>query len=244
MARGFDGKSALVSGGARGIGAEIAAQLIAEGAEVVIGDIDEARGSALADSLGGRARFVRLDVTRERDWRAAVAEADREGRFRLLANNAGKMVLKPLLETDVETFEDHFRINQLGIFLGMKSAAAAMRVHGGGAIVNMASVAGMRGMPGGVAYAGNKWAVRGMTRVAAGELGSDRIRVNSVNPGAVRTDLTASLGEEELARREALVPLGRFSTPAEVAKAVLFLLSDDAETISGAELKVDGGFFQ
>ena len=244
MARGFEGKSALVSGGARGIGAEIAAQLIAEGAEVVIGDIDEARGRAVADSLGGRARFVRLDVTREQDWLAAVAEADREGRFRLLANNAGKMVLKPLLETDVETFEDHFRVNQLGIFLGMKSAAAAMRANGGGAIVNMASVAGMRGMPGGVAYAGNKWEVRGMTRVAAGELGSDRIRVNSVNPGAVRTDLTASLGEEELARREALVPLGRFSTPAEVAKAVLFLLSDDAATISGAELKVDGGFFQ
>jgi 3alpha(or 20beta)-hydroxysteroid dehydrogenase len=220
----------------------MARALAAEGAEVIIGDILEDEGAALAREIGDQARFVRLDVTREEDWIAAVAQANLGGRFSLLANNAGKMVLKPLLETDVGMFEDHFRVNQLGIFLGMKTAAKAMRTNGGGSIVNTASVAGMRGMPGGVAYSGNKWAVRGMTRVAAGELGPFNIRVNSVNPGVVRTDLTAFIGDEELNRRETQVPLGRFSTPEEIAKGALFLLSDDAATITGAELKIDGGF--
>jgi len=239
MAR-FDGKTILISGGARGQGASEARLLVAQGAKVVISDVLENEGNALARQLGGAAKFVRHDVTSESEWARAVQTAEGFGGLHGLINNAG--IFKPayLGETDLELWERHLRINQTGCFLGMKAVVGAMQKSGGGSIVNISSVAGLRGSPAAFAYSATKWALRGMTKAAAMDLAKHKIRVNSVHPGPIDTEMLAFWTEEQRAARLKSVPMRRMGTADEVAQLVLFLLSDEASYITGAEVAIDG----
>jgi 3alpha(or 20beta)-hydroxysteroid dehydrogenase len=240
MAR-FDNKIILISGGARGQGAAEARMLVAEGAKVVIGDVLDAEGKRLAAELGPAVRYVHQDVTSEADWAAAIGAAEAFGGLHGMVNNAGIYIPKTLAETDTALFERHFRINQLGCFIGMRDVAGPMERSGGGAIVNISSVAGLRGSPGAIAYSATKWALRGMTKAAAVEYAPRRIRVNSVHPGPIDTEMLNVRTPEQNQRRVAMVPMQRMGTAEEVAKLVLFLLSDDAAYITGAEVSIDGG---
>ncbi|MBV8612169.1 MAG: glucose 1-dehydrogenase [Acetobacteraceae bacterium] len=237
----FQNKVVLISGGARGQGAAEARMIVAEGGRVVIGDVLDAEGQRLAGELGDSAVFLRQDVTEEADWARAVEAAERLGGLRGMVNNAGIYVPATLLETDQALFERHMRINQLGCFLGMKAVAGAMERAGGGSIVNISSVAGLRGSPGAIAYSATKWALRGMTKAAAIELAPHGIRVNSVHPGPIDTEMLKVRTPEQNARRVQQVPMLRMGTAEEVARLVLFLLSDDSAYITGAEVSIDGG---
>lgn len=234
-------KVILISGGARGQGAAEARLFVAEGARVVIGDVLDTEGRQLAGELGGAARFVHQDVTRESDWEAAINAAEAFGGLHGLVNNAGIYQPKRLMETDAELFERHMRINQLGCFLGMKCVVPLMERSGGGSIVNISSVAGLRGSPGAIAYSATKWALRGMTKAAAIDLAPQRIRVNSVHPGPIDTEMLKVRTPEQNERRLQLVPMKRMGTAEEVAQLVLFLLSDESGYITGAEVAIDGG---
>jgi 3alpha(or 20beta)-hydroxysteroid dehydrogenase len=240
MAR-FDGKVILISGGARGQGEAEARMLAAEGGRVVIGDILESDGRQLAAELGEAAVFLHHDVTEEADWIEAVETAERLGGLHGLVNNAAIYLPRTLMETDAALFEQHMRVNQLGCFLGMKSVVSAMERSGGGSIVNISSVAGLRGSPGAIAYSATKWALRGMTKAAAIDLAPRNIRVNSVHPGPIDTEMLKVRSPEENLRRIEMVPMHRMGTAEEVAKLVLFLLSDDSAYITGAEMAIDGG---
>jgi len=240
MAR-FQDKVVLISGGARGQGAAEARLLVAEGAKVVLGDVLEQEGKRLADELGPAAIFLRQDVTDEADWAKAVDAAQALGGLHGMVNNAGIFIPRPLLETDAALFERHMRINQLGCFLGMKAVAGLMERSGGGSIVNISSVAGLRGSPNAIAYSATKWALRGMTKAAAIELAPHRIRVNSVHPGPIDTEMLKVRTPEENQRRAQQVPMKRLGTAEEVAKLVLFLLSDESAYMTGAEVTIDGG---
>ncbi len=240
MAR-FDNKIILISGGARGQGAAEARLLVAEGAKVVISDVLDAAGNALAGELGPAARYVHQDVTSEADWAAAIGAAEALGGLHGLVNNAGIYIPKTLADTDTALFERHMRINQLGCFLGMRDVAGPMQRSGGGAIVNISSTAGLRGSPGAIAYSATKWALRGMTKAAALEYAPRGIRVNSVHPGPIDTDMLNVRTPEQNQRRTQMVPMKRMGTAEEVAKLVAFLLSDDSSYITGAEVTVDGG---
>jgi 3alpha(or 20beta)-hydroxysteroid dehydrogenase len=235
------GKTILISGGARGQGAAEARLFVAEGARVVIGDVLEAQGNRLAAELGGAAVFVRQDVTRESDWQRAVEAAAALGGLHGLVNNAGIYQPATLMETDAALFERHMRVNQLGCFLGMKAVVPLMERSGGGSIVNISSVAGLRGSPGAIAYSATKWALRGMTKAAAVDLAPRKIRVNSVHPGPIDTEMLDVRTPEQNQRRLELVPMKRRGTPEEVANLVLFLLSEESGYITGAEVAIDGG---
>jgi 3alpha(or 20beta)-hydroxysteroid dehydrogenase len=234
-------KIILISGGARGQGAAEARLCVAEGARVVIGDMLQAEGRALAEELGPAAAFVPQDVTREADWNAALAAAQRMGGLHGLINNAGIYQPRRLMETDAALFEQHMRVNQLGCFLGMKAVVPLMEQSGGGSIVNISSVAGLRGSPGAIAYSATKWALRGMTKAAAVDLAQQKIRVNSVHPGPIDTDMLKVRTPEQNAARLRNVPMRRMGTAEEVARLVLFLLSDESGYITGAEVAIDGG---
>ena len=235
------GKIILISGGARGQGAAEARLCVAEGARVVIGDVLEAEGRALAASLGPAAVFVAQDVTREEDWERAIQAAAGLGGLHGLINNAGIYQPATLMETDAALFERHMRINQLGCFLGMRAVVPLMEQSGGGSIVNISSVAGLRGSPGAIAYSATKWALRGMTKAAAADLAGRKIRVNSVHPGPIDTDMLKVRTPEQNAERLGRVPMHRMGTAEEVANLVLFLLSDESGYITGAEVAIDGG---
>ena len=235
------GKVILISGGARGQGAAEARLFVAEGARVVIGDVLEPEGRQLTSELGDAAVFVRQDVTQERDWETAINAADKLGGLHGLVNNAGIYQPRTLMETDTELFESHMRVNQLGCFLGMKAVVPLMERSGGGSIVNISSVAGLRGSPGAIAYSATKWALRGMTKAAAIDLASRRIRVNSVHPGPIDTEMLKVRTPEQNRERLKLVPMNRMGTAEEVASLVLFLLSDESGYVTGAEVAIDGG---
>src|ERR1700674_1945295 len=205
----FQGKVVLISGGARGQGAAEARMLVAEGAKVVIGDLREEAGRSLAAELGTAAVFVRHDVTEEAEWARAVAAAEGLGGLHGMVNNAGIFIPRTLMETDVALFEQHTRVNQLGCFLGMKAVVGAMERSGGGSIVNISSVAGLRGSPGAFAYSATKGGLRGMTKSAAIDLAARRIRVNSVHPGPIDTDMIKIRSAEENLRRTQEVPMKR-----------------------------------
>ncbi|MDB5374510.1 MAG: 3alpha(Or 20beta)-hydroxysteroid dehydrogenase [Belnapia sp.] len=237
----FSGKTVLISGGARGQGAVEARMIVAEGGQVVLTDVLVAEGEALAAELGAAARFLRHDVTEPAGWAEAVAIAEAMGGLHGLVNNAGIYIPKPLMETDAALFERHMRINQLGCFLGMQAVVPAMERAGGGSIVNISSTAGLRGSPGAIAYSATKWALRGMTKAAAIDLAPRGIRVNSVHPGPIDTEMLKVRTAAENQRRLQAVPMGRQGTAAEVAKLVLFLLSEDSAYMTGAELAIDGG---
>ena len=235
------GKVILISGGARGQGAAEARLFVAEGARVVIGDVLEAEARQLISELGSSATFVRQDVTLEGDWQKAINAAEKFGCLHGLVNNAGIFQPRTLMETDIELFERHTRVNQLGCFLGMKTVVPLMEQSGGGSIVNISSVAGLRGSPGAIAYSATKWALRGMTKAAAIDLAPRKIRVNSVHPGPIDTEMIKVRTPEQNQQRLQLVPMKRMGTAEEVASLVLFLLSDESGYVTGAEVTIDGG---
>lgn len=238
----LEGKVAIVTGAARGIGEAHARLFVAEGAKVVLTDILEADGHAVSADLGAAAKFVRHDVSDAHGWDAIVATAlETFGRLDVLVNNAATYDPKPLLETTVDAMERHFRINVLGTMLGMQAVAPAMQAAGKGSIINVASISAMRHMAGQLAYATSKWAVRGMTGCAAAELGRMGIRVNAVYPGITDTAMIALNDPKQNELGERLAPLGRRAHPSEVSEAVLFLASDAASYVNGAELHVDAG---
>lgn len=238
----FSGKCAIVTGGARGQGAEHVRRLVQDGARVIISDILDAEGRALAAALGGAAQFVRHDVAEAADWRQAIAAAQvLAGGLDYLVNNAGVARMRSIADTDTETFAFHQRVNELGVFLGMKHAAPEITARGGGAIVNVSSLGGLRAGGGDIAYVSSKWAVRGMTKSAARELGGLHIRVNSIHPGVVLTPMLDDIDPSVIEQRIARVPLGRAATLEDISNLVLFLLSEEAAYITGAEIVIDGG---
>jgi 3alpha(or 20beta)-hydroxysteroid dehydrogenase len=236
----LEGRVALITGAAspRGQGAAEGRLFVAEGAAVVLADVSDEEGSATAASIGERAAYRHLDVTSEVDWALVVSETlERHGRLDILVNNAGIWLGKGLIETTPDDYRRVVEINQVGAFLGLRAVVPAMKAAGSGSIVNISSLAGLRGTNMPLAYAATKWAVRGMSRAAAAELAPFGIRVNAVFPGYVDTGMIDA-GHEEIAQR---VPLGRrLATPEEIAETVLFLASDDARYVTGAELVVDG----
>ncbi|GAA2131363.1 glucose 1-dehydrogenase [Actinomadura napierensis] len=238
----LDGKVAIVTGAARGQG-EAEARMFAEaGARVVLTDVLEAEGTAVAESLGNAARFVRHDVTSVGDWERVVAvAAEAFGGVDVLVNNAAIWRTTPVAEETRENFEEILRVNLVGPFLGIQAVVPAMRERGGGSIVNISSTAGLRGIRGHSAYGASKFGLRGLTLSAALDLGADGIRVNSVHPGVIDTPMIASIGVQRGAGKAPRVPLGRAGIPEDVAGLVLFLTSDASAYITGAELAVDGG---
>ena len=242
----LEGKVALITGGASGMGKSEATIFAREGARVVVADVLEAEGKDVAKAIGDAGRFIRLDVTSESEWQAAVAFAEREfGKLNVLVNNAGiSGTYQPDL-TNTEAWDKVMNINAKGVFLGMKHAVPAMTRAGGGAIVNISSISGFAGQHGvHMAYNASKGAVRIMTKTAAVQWAADNIRVNSVHPGfmpAMRTSV-GSANPEWRAKVLKAVPMKREGRVEEVAHAVLFLASDEASYITGTELVVDGGF--
>ena len=235
-------KVAIVTGGASGFGAGIARRFAQEGARVVLNDID-ARGERLAREIG--ARFVQADVTQAEDWARLVAEAGEE--LEIVVNNAGWTHRnKPYLEVTEAEFDRVYAVNVKSVYLSAQHAVPVMRRRGGGCFVNIASTAGVRPRPGLTVYNGSKGAVIVMSRSMAAEFGPDRIRVNCVNPVfSPDTGLSAqfaggSVSEEAKKRFLATIPLGRFSTPLDVANACLYLASDEAAMVSGVCVEVDG----
>jgi 3alpha(or 20beta)-hydroxysteroid dehydrogenase len=245
----FDGKVVLISGGARGQGAAEARSFSAEGAKVVFGDIRDDEGRTVEAEIkntGGDAVYRHLDVTSEADWQAAVAEAvTRYGRLDVLINNAGIVIPRVAIEErTVEEWDRVLGVNAKGVFLGTKHAIPAMREAGGGAIVNIASVAGLgQSTHQEPAYAASKGAVRMFSRVTATQHAKDKIRCNTVFPGPVDTEMFHSaMGDPKVvAERLKRVPLGRMAQVSEIVAAVLFLASDDASYMTGGELVIDGG---
>ncbi|MFE0337259.1 SDR family oxidoreductase, partial [Streptomyces sp. NPDC058955] len=216
----------------------------AAGARVLVTDVLEEEGRALAGELGDRARFVRHDVTSEDDWRAVVEDASRTyGRVDGLVNNAGISGGSHALEEQTaEAFRRVVDIDLTGVFLGLRTVIPAMRAGGGGSVVNISSAAGLMGLARTAGYGAAKWGVRGLTKIAAVELAAHRIRVNSVHPGMIHTPMTAHLGIPGGAGGYPAAPMGRVGVPEEIAAAVVFLLSDAAAYVTGAELAVDGGW--
>ncbi|MBD5785203.1 glucose 1-dehydrogenase [Cellulosimicrobium terreum] len=236
MAR-LDGKVALVSGGARGLGAAYVRALHAEGARVVVADLLEAESAALADELGDDVVAVTLDVTDEQGWAAAVeATLAAFGALHVLVNNAGIANAGRIERYAREKWDAVIAVNLTGTFLGVQAVLPALRSAGGGSIINISSVEGMRGSPGLHGYVASKFGVRGLTKSLAVELGPDKIRVNSVHPGFVLTPMTERLDPDS-----PHIPLGRPALPADVAGAVVHLASDESAYTTGIELVVDGG---
>ncbi|MFD9790463.1 SDR family NAD(P)-dependent oxidoreductase [Streptomyces sp. NPDC059070] len=251
----LDGRVVLVTGAARGQGEQEARLFAAEGAKVVLADVLDGQGEALAKEIGdGSARYVHLDVGREEEWVAAVAAAkDAFGHLDGLVNNAGILRFNELVATPLEEFEQIVRVNQTGAFLGIKHAAPEIEAAGGGTIVNTASYTALTGMAYVGAYAATKHAILGLTRVAAVELAAKKIRVNAVCPGAVDTAMSnpaaldptadAAAAQEAVAELyRKLVPLGRIGRPEEVAALALFLTGDDSAYITGQPFVIDGGW--
>ena len=240
-------KVALISGGARGMGAVEARLFAQEGAKVVIGDLLEPEGrqvEAEINEKGGECLFLRLDVTSETNWREAVATTvARFGKLDILVNNAGIYRTERVEETSVELWEQIMDINAKGVFLGTKHAIPALREAGGGSIVNISSTAGLVGNSSSAAYGASKGAVRIFTKSTAIQYARDGIRTNSVHPSMIETPMTDHLLADAAFREEriAMSPLGRLGRPEDVAYGVLFLASDEASFITGSELVIDGG---
>jgi 3alpha(or 20beta)-hydroxysteroid dehydrogenase len=236
----LEGKVALISGAARGQGEAEARLLAAEGAKVVLGDVLDDAGRAVADDIGDAAHYVHLDVRHPESWQGAVeATVQRFGGLTTLVNNAGILRSGSVISTTPDAYREVIDVNQMGCFLGMHTAAPVMKAAGGGSIVNIASTGALTGLGNMVAYTASKWAIRGMTKAAAVELGRYGIRVNAVAPGSVRTEML----EESVAGADmgAFAPLGRAAEPEEIARVVLFLASDDAGYCTGHEIVADGG---
>lgn len=239
----FENRTVIVTGAARGMGASHAHGFAAEGANVVIADVVEQEGRALANELGDRAIFSRLDVTSDKDWAATVDAAENAfGPVSVLVNNAGIVRFALIEATEPAAWRQMLDINLTGSYLGIRAVAPSMRKAGGGAIVNISSIAAMSGTFGAAAYVASKWGVRGLTKTAALELARDKIRVNSVHPGAIRTTMTADPDAAALVEatvKDMAIP--RMGEPEEITRLVLFLASDEASMSTGSEFIADGG---
>ncbi|MEZ0358983.1 glucose 1-dehydrogenase [Mycobacterium sp. SA01] len=232
-----DGKVAVITGAARGMGAAHARLLVSEGAKVVLGDVLDDEGAAVAAALGHDARYIHLDVSDPDDWAAAVALALRGfGTLNVLVNNAGIVYRRTLKNLERERWQRVIDVNLTGTMLGMKSVIEPMTAAGGGSIINMSSIQAMRGTPGNHGYVASKWAIRGLTKSAALELAANNIRVNSLHPGMIRTPMTAHMPDDLVA-----APMGRLGEPDEVSSFVLFLASDESSYATGSEFVMDGG---
>ena len=235
----------LITGAAGGIGACVAQRLAQEDARLLLTDADAERVGLLAQELGGSAATRGHDVTSEAEWEAVSAWAlETAGRVDVLVNNAGVFLAAPLSETTLEDFRRVIDVNVVGVFLGMRAVAPSMATQRAGSIINVSSVAGLMGSPYLAAYAASKWAVRGMTKVVAKEVARFGVRVNSVHPGQIDTDMNARQREatpELIERLIRAIPLQRIGTPQEVAHAVAYLASDESVYVTGSELVIDGG---
>ncbi|MCG8587774.1 MAG: glucose 1-dehydrogenase [Proteobacteria bacterium] len=247
----LEGKVALITGGASGLGAASARHMIREGARVVLADLQEERGQKLASELGDAALFVRHDVTREDDWQQLLAAArERFGALHVVLNSAGVSIPAPIDEATFEHWRQIMSVNADGTFLGCKYGVEALRESGGGSIVNISSTMGIRGGPIFAAYCASKGAVRLLTKSVALRCAEQgwNIRCNSIHPGAIETPMMdpylaqSPTREEGLASFGAVHPLGRVGQPHEIANTVVFLASDESSYITGAEIPVDGGF--
>jgi 3alpha(or 20beta)-hydroxysteroid dehydrogenase len=242
----LDGKVALITGGARGMGKSHARYFVSEGARVVIGDVLDDKGKAVADKLGDACRYVHHDVTSEADWAAAVdATVAGYGKLDVLVNNAGVLHHASIADTSLADFRRVVEVNLVGCFLGVKHAIAPMTAAGGGSIVNVSSIEGFAGAAGLSAYSASKFGIRGVTRAAAQELGRHGIRVNSVHPGGVVTSMTlgntAAFGDVDGLAFVNAMPIPRFAEPIEISRLVAFLASDESSYSTGAEFVADGG---
>jgi 3alpha(or 20beta)-hydroxysteroid dehydrogenase len=245
----LSGKVAVVSGGARGQGEAEVRRFVAEGARVVFGDVLVEEGRALAAELGPDVAFVPHDVTDEAQWAGVVAEAEaRYATVGVLVNNAGVFRYGvPVHETSPDEFRRIVEVNQVGTFLGMRAVVPSLLRNRGGSIVNISSSAGLQGAAGTIAYTSTKWAVRGMTKVAAMEYGKAGIRVNSVHPGRIDTEMlrpgrVGPIDPAEEAATYAMTPIPRMGRVEDVVNLVVFLVSDEADYCTGAEFVVDGGY--
>ncbi|MFF5487702.1 SDR family NAD(P)-dependent oxidoreductase [Streptomyces virginiae] len=239
MGKSLDDKVVVITGAGRGQGATEARLCAAAGARVVVTDVREHEGRAVAAELGDRGLYVRHDVADPESWATVVKETVRTfGTVSALVNNAALWRTAHVEQQRLEDFEALLRVNLLGPFLGIQAVAPVLRAAGGGSIVNISSTAGLVGIPGHAAYGSTKFALRGLTRSAALDLARDRIRVNSVHPGAIDTPMVAGA----VAGRDwSHVPLGRMGRPEEVGELVLFLCSDASSYVTGSEFTVDGG---
>jgi 3alpha(or 20beta)-hydroxysteroid dehydrogenase len=249
----LDGKVALITGGARGMGKSHVRHFVAEGARVVFGDVLDDKGRYVADGLGAQScRYVHHDVTSEEDWAAAVTTATEVfGRLDVLVNNAGVLRFASITDMPLAEFRQILDVNAVGCWLGMKSVIEPMKAAGGGSIVNISSIEGFTGAAGLSAYSASKFAVRGMTKAAAQELGQFGIRVNSVHPGGVLTrmaleqvSVTATAVPGHVVDGEAFLkslPISRMAEPIEISRLVAFLASDDSSYSTGSEFVADGG---
>jgi 3alpha(or 20beta)-hydroxysteroid dehydrogenase len=251
----LDGKVALITGGARGMGKSHVRHFVAEGARVILGDVLDDRGMHVAAGLGEQScRYIHHDVTSETEWAAAVAAAvDTFGRLDVLVNNAGVLKFARIADMALADFRQIMEVNAVGCWLGMKAVIGPMTAVGGGSIVNISSIEGFTGAAGLSAYSASKFAIRGMTKVAARELGQFGIRVNSVHPGGVLTSMVLEAAQSRTVRQPdgggdpgggdfiKSMPLARFAEPAEISRLVAFLASDEASYSTGSEFVADGG---
>jgi 3alpha(or 20beta)-hydroxysteroid dehydrogenase len=238
----LDGKVALISGGARGMGAAHARAFVAEGARVVIGDIRDELGSQVAAELGAACVYVHLDVTSVDDWATAAAVAEREfGPVSVLVNNAGIADWGHVADYPLDRYRHIIEVDLVACLAGIQAVVPSMRRAGGGSIVNISSVAGLQGYPQMAGYVSAKWAVRGLTKVAALDLAADSIRANSVHPGQIDTPIVPNARESASTDH---VAMNRIGAPEEVSALVVFLASDESSFCTGAEFVVDGGEVQ
>ncbi len=242
----LDGKVAIITGGARGQGAAAARRFVEEGAKVTVADIRDEQGKELAAELGEAALYQHLDVTSEEDWAATVAETlSSFGHLNVLVNNAGILFFGSIVDTTLADYERVIKVNQVGTFLGMRAVVPALIEAGGGSIINVSSVEGMAGSAYLTAYTASKFAVRGMTKAAALELGKHNIRVNSVHPGAIDTQMASdAMGGIEIDMTKVgkrVAGLKRVGTAEEIANLQLFLASDESSYSTGGEFLADGG---
>jgi len=233
----LEGKVALISGGARGIGAAMARRFLDEGARTVVGDVLDDDGARLLTQLGDDARYVHLDVTRPADWDAAVSEAVTAfGGLTILINNAGIVNFGRIIDYPHEQWARIIEVNLTGVFNGIKAATPALARAGSASIINVSSIAGLRGYENLAGYTASKFGVRGLTKAAALDLGRDGIRVNSVHPGVIQTPMT-----EGMTFDTGHVPLHRIGQPTEVADLAVYLAGEESSFVTGAEFVIDGG---
>jgi 3alpha(or 20beta)-hydroxysteroid dehydrogenase len=237
MSMSLDGAVAIVTGAARGMGAQHVRGLVASGAKVMATDVLDQQGQALADELGDSVMYRHLDVTDAAGWETVVAQAEEAwGPVKVLVNNAGIVMFGPIETLDPSDWKRAIDINLTGVFLGMHAVVASMKQANGGAIVNISSTAGLQGYANLGAYVASKWGVRGLTKTAALELGPSNIRVNSIHPGPIRTPMTDGLDLDMVAGQ----PIARIGEPEEVTAMLLFILQD-ATYSTGDEFIIDGG---
>lgn len=235
-----DGKVAIVTGGTGGMGASHVNRLVSEGAQVVFTDLDEASGKVLQNKIGPNSLFIRQDVTDSESWNKVITEAEKHfGPVNILVNNAGINYSAEIEDFSEDEYDRVIEVNQKSIFLGMKTVLPSMKKSGSGSIINISSIGGIRGRMESIAYSASKFAVTGMTKVAALELGKYQIRANSIHPSLVNTGMfSESTGGNAVASDR---PLGRVLTKEEVSNLVLYLASDESSYTTGAEHVIDGG---